>query len=115
MQAHEDFPLTLTHCWSDPRNFLAEKRSQASSPAHASVLLHGFHRRVHAVARRCNGWCETLVDRVGTLVGKLPASRNFIRAPCYGAVLPLSTAAALGQLAFIINHAEDQVISWTRL
>ncbi len=108
-----DYPLTLTH-------FL--ERSAKLFPAKEIVtkMPDGIHRytykdyfaRVDRLAWALQRLGIKRGDRVGTLCWNTYRHLElYFAAPCYGAVLhTLNLRLAADQLAFIINHAEDQAI-----
>ena len=71
-----------------------------------------FHRRVHALAHALAALGVKPGDRVGTLCwNSFRHLELYFAIPCYGAVMhTLNLRLASDQLAYIINHAEDQVI-----
>ena len=71
-----------------------------------------FHRRVHSLAHVLRSLNIQPGDRVGTLCwNSFRHLELYFAIPCYGAVMhTLNLRLPSDQLAYIINHAEDQVI-----
>lgn len=108
-----DYPLTLTH-------FLERSAKLFPQKEIASKMQEGMHRytyedyfgRVHRLAWALERLGIKRSDRVATLCWNTYRHLElYFAAPCYGAVLhTLNLRLAADQLAFIINHAEDQAI-----
>ena len=108
-----DYPLTLPHILERAAKLFPRKEIASKMPDGMHRYCYAeFHRRVHAVAGALERLGVRRGDRVGTLCWN--SSRHlelFFAVPCYGAVLhTLNLRLASDQLAYIINHAEDQVI-----
>jgi len=106
-------PLTLTHFLERsaklfPRQQIASKTSDGMH----RYTFADYHRRVHALAHTLAALGVQPGDRVGTLCwNSFRHLELYFAIPCYGAVLhTLNLRLAPDQLAYIINHAEDQVI-----
>src|ERR1700680_672257 len=108
-----DYPLTLPHILERATKLFPRKEIASKMPAGMHRYCYAdFHRRVHAVARALEQLGVRRGDRVGTLCwNSFRHLELFFGVSCYGAVLhTLNLRLAPDQLAYIINHAEDQVI-----
>jgi len=108
-----DYPLTLPHLLERAAKLFPRKEIASKMPDGMHRYCYAdFHQRVHAVARALERLGVRRGERVGTLCWN--SSRHlelFFAVSCYGAVLhTLNLRLASDQLAYIINHAEDQVI-----
>lgn len=108
-----DYPLTLSHILERSARLFPSKEIASRMPdGWHRYQYRDFHRRVHALARGLERLGIQRGERVGTLCWN--SSRHlelFFAVTCYGAVLhTLNLRLASDQLAFIVNHAEDQVI-----
>jgi fatty-acyl-CoA synthase len=109
-----DYPLTLTHILERaariyPRKEIASRLPDAS--VHRYTYLD-FHRRVHRLAHVLATLGLKKGDRVGTLCwNSFRHLELYFAVPCAGFVLhTLNLRLAPDQLAYIANHAEDQII-----
>src|SRR5277367_910868 len=107
------YPLTLTHIIE--RSAKLFPRQQIASKTSDGIHRYSFadyHRRVHALAHTLAALGLKRGDRVGTLCwNSFRHLELYFAIPCYGAVLhTLNLRLASDQLAYIINHAQDQVI-----
>jgi acyl-CoA synthetase (AMP-forming)/AMP-acid ligase II len=109
-----DYPLTLTHILERSAKIYPTREITSRVPdgsMHRYTYLD-FYRRVHRLAHALRSLGVQAGDRVGTLCWN--SSRHlelYFALPCAGAVLhTLNLRLAPDQLAYIINHAEDQVI-----
>ncbi|MCU1335830.1 MAG: o-succinylbenzoate--CoA ligase [Bryobacterales bacterium] len=109
-----DYPLTLTHILERSAK-IYPRREIASRVADGSMhryTYRDFHQRVHRLAHALQALGARPGDRIGTLCWN--SSRHlelYFAIPCVGCVLhTLNLRLAPDQLAYIINHAEDQVI-----
>ena len=107
------YPLTLTHILERsaklfPRQQIASKTSDGMH----RYSFADYHRRVHALAHTLATLGIKPGDRVGTLCwNSFRHLELYFAIPCYGAVIhTLNLRLASDQLAYIINHADDQVI-----
>jgi fatty-acyl-CoA synthase len=109
-----DYPLTLTHVLERaakiyPTREIASRLTDGSMHRYAYL---DFYRRVHRLAHALQSLGVEAGDRIGTLCWN--SSRHlelYFAVPCAGCVLhTLNLRLAPEQLAYIINHAEDQVI-----
>jgi len=108
-----DFPLTLPHLLERAAKLYPRKEIASKMPDGMHRYCYAdFHRRVHAVARALERLGVRRGDRVGTLCwNSFRHLELFFAVSCYGAVLhTLNLRLAPDQLAYIINHADDQVI-----
>jgi len=108
-----NYPLTLTHMLERSAKLFGGK--EIASKMHDGMHRYSyadFHRRVHAVAGGLERLGVRPGDRVGTLCwNSFRHLELYFAVPCYGAVLhTLNLRLPSDQLAYIINHAEDQVI-----
>jgi fatty-acyl-CoA synthase len=108
-----DFPLTLTHLLERAAKLFPRKEivSRMSAGMHRYCYAQ-FHQRVHRIAAVLEQLGVERGDRVGTLCWNTYRHLElYFAIPCYGAVLhTLNLRLAPDQLAYIINHADDQVI-----
>ncbi|MSV30157.1 MAG: fatty-acid--CoA ligase [Bryobacterales bacterium] len=108
-----DFPLTLTHFLERAGRLFPKKEIVTRTPEGTHRYTYAdFHARTHRLAHALHSLGVKPGDRVGTLAWNHYRHLELYNAiPCYGAVLhTLNLRLAADQLAFIINHAEDQVI-----
>jgi fatty-acyl-CoA synthase len=108
-----DYPLTLTHILERSAKLFPKKEiSSKMVDAIERYSYADFNRRVHAVAHGLQRLGIQPGDRVGTLCwNSYRHLELYFAIPCFGAVLhTLNLRLPSDQLAFIINHAEDQVI-----
>jgi acyl-CoA synthetase (AMP-forming)/AMP-acid ligase II len=108
-----NYPLTLTHILERSAKLFPKKELASKTPEGIHRYSYAdFHLRVHAVAQALKRLGVKPGDRIGTLCWN--SSRHlelYFAIPCYGAVLhTLNLRLPSDQLAYIINHAEDQVI-----
>ena len=108
-----NYPLTLTHILERSAKLFPKKELASKTPEGMHRYSYAdFHSRVHAVAQILKRLGVKPGDRIGTLCWN--SSRHlelYFAIPCYGAVLhTLNLRLPSDQLAYIINHAEDQVI-----
>src|ERR1051326_6835980 len=108
-----NYPLTLTHILERSAKLFPAKELASKTPEGMHRHSYAdFHARAHAVAQGLKRLGVKLGDRIGTLCWN--SSRHlelYFAIPCYGAVLhTLNLRLPSDQLAYIINHAEDQVI-----
>lgn len=108
-----DFPLTLTHFLERAARLFPKKEivTRTAGGTHRYTYA-GFHRRTHRLAHALRALGIQPGARVGTLCWNHYRHLELYHAiPCSGAVLhTLNLRLAADQLAYIINHAEDQVI-----
>lgn len=109
-----DYPLTLTHILERSAK-IYPRREIASRVPDGSMHRYtygDFHKRVHRLAHGLQSLGAQAGDRIGTLCWN--SSRHlelYFAIPCAGSVLhTLNLRLAADQLAYIINHAEDQII-----
>jgi fatty-acyl-CoA synthase len=109
-----DYPLTLTHILERSAK-IYPRREIASRVPNGSMhryTYRDFHRRAHRLAHALHGLGMRTGERIGTLCWN--SSRHlelYFAIPCAGCVLhTLNLRLAPDQLAYIINHAEDQII-----
>lgn len=109
-----DYPLTLTHILERSAK-IYPRREIASRVPDGSMHRYtygDFHKRVHRLAHALQSLGAQAGDRIGTLCWN--SSRHlelYFAIPCAGCVLhTLNLRLAADQLAYIINHAEDQII-----
>lgn len=108
-----DYPLTLTHVLERSAKLFAEKEIVSKYPEGFHRYRYAdFYRRVHRLAHLLETLGVQPGDRIGTLCWNSHRHLElYFAVPCYGAVLhTLNLRLAADQLAFIINHAQDQVI-----
>src|SRR5580698_7633058 len=108
-----DYPLTLTHILERSAKLFPAKEIASKTPSGVHRYSYAdFYRRVHRLAHGLAALGVQQGDRVGTLCWN--SSRHlelYFAIPCYGAVLhTLNLRLPSDQLAYIINHARDQVI-----
>lgn len=108
-----NYPLTLTHVVERSARLFPHKEIASRMPGGIHRYTYAdFHKRVHRLASVLNKLGVQRGDRVGTLCwNSYRHLELYFGVTCYGAVLhTLNLRLAADQLAFIINHAEDQVI-----
>jgi len=108
-----NYPLTLTHLLERSAKLFGGKEIASKFPGAMHRYSYAdFHGRVHAVAQALKQLGVKPGDRVGTLCwNSFRHLELYFAIPCYGAVLhTLNLRLPSDQLAFIVNHAEDQVI-----
>jgi fatty-acyl-CoA synthase len=108
-----DYPLTLPHILERAAKLFPHKEISSNMPDGMQRYCYAdFHRRVHALAHALEQLGVRRGDRVGTLCwNSFRHLELFFAVSCYGAVLhTLNLRLASDQLAYIVNHAEDQVI-----
>jgi fatty-acyl-CoA synthase len=108
-----DYPLTLTHFLERSARLFPDREiaSKMQDGMHRYKYAD-FHRRVHRLAWALERLGVRRGDRVGTLCWNTYRHLElYFGLTCYGAVLhTLNLRLAPDQLAYIVNHAEDQVI-----
>ncbi|MFO0576858.1 MAG: long-chain fatty acid--CoA ligase [Polyangia bacterium] len=108
-----DYPLTLTHVLERAARLFPRKEI-ASKGEHEifRYTYRDFYERVHRLAHVLKQLGVRPGDRVGTLCWNSHRHLElYFAVPCVGAVLhTLNLRLSSDQLAYIINHAEDQVI-----
>ncbi len=109
-----NYPLTLTHVLERAAR-LYPKKEIASRMGDGSMHRYtyaDFHGRVHRLGHLLERLGVTRGDRVGTLCwNSYRHLELYFGVTCYGAVLhTLNLRLAPDQLAYIIRHADDQVI-----
>src|ERR1035438_6205960 len=108
-----DFPLTLTHVLERSAKLFPRKEIVSRMPSGMHRYCYtSFHERVHRVAAVLQQLGVKQGDRVGTLCWNTYRHLElYFAIPCFGAVMhTLNLRLAADQLAYIINHADDQVI-----
>ena len=108
-----DYPLTLPHILERSAKLFSRREIASKMPDEIHRYTYAdFHGRVHALARGLERLGIQRGDRVGTLCwNSFRHLELFFGVTCYGAVLhTLNLRLAPDQLAYIINHAQDQVI-----
>ena len=108
-----DYPLTLTHILERSAKLFARQEIASKTPDGMHRYSYArFPRRVHRLAHVLRSLGVQPGDRVGTLCwNSFRHLELYFAIPCYGAVLhTLNLRLPSDQLAYIINHAEDQVI-----
>ncbi len=109
-----NYPLTLTHILERSARLFANKEIASRMPDRSMhrYSYRDYHRRVHRLAHVLEHLGVKHGDRVGTLCwNSYRHLELYFGVTCYGAVLhTLNLRLPSDQLAFIINHAEDQVI-----
>ena len=108
-----DYPLTLTHLLERSAKLFPRQEIASKIPHGMHRYSYAdFHRRVHALAHVLRSLNIQPGDRVGTLCwNSFRHLELYFAIPCYGAVMhTLNLRLPSDQLAYIINHAEDQVI-----
>ncbi len=109
-----DYPLTLTHILERSAKIYPTREiaSRAPDGTMHRYTYRDFYRRVHRLAHALRNLGVQPGDRIGTLCWN--SSRHlelYFAVPCAGCVLhTLNLRLAPEQLAYIINHAEDQII-----
>lgn len=109
-----DYPLTLTHVLERSAKIYPTREIVSRVPdgsMHRYTYLD-FYRRVHRLAHALRSLGVEAGDRVGTLCWNSGRHLElYFAIPCAGCVLhTLNLRLAPDQLAYIINHAGDQVI-----
>src|SRR5271156_3166422 len=107
------YPLTLTHILERSARLFANKPISSKLPNGMHRYRYSdFHGRVHRLAHVLRDLGVQPGDRVGSLCWNSHRHLElYFAIPCYGAVLhTLNLRLASDQLAYIINHAQDQVI-----
>jgi fatty-acyl-CoA synthase len=108
-----DYPLTLTHILERSAKLFPRQEIVSKTPQGMHRYSYAdFHRRVHSLAHSLACLGVQPGDRVGTLCWNgFRHLELYFAIPCYGAVMhTLNLRLPCDQLAYIINHAEDQVI-----
>ena len=108
-----DYPLTLTHLLERSAKLFPRQEIASKIPHGLHRYSYAdFHRRVHSLAHALRALNIQPGDRVGTLCwNSFRHLELYFAIPCYGAVMhTLNLRLPSDQLAYIINHAEDQVI-----
>ena len=108
-----DYPLTLTHILERAAKLFPHKEIASKMPSGIHRYTYAdYHHRVHKLAHALAALGVQPGDRIGTLCwNSFRHLELYFAVPCYGAVLhTLNLRLASDQLAYIINHAEDQVI-----
>jgi len=109
-----EYPLTLTHILERSAKLYSgsEIASRVPDGSMHRYTYSDFHQRVHRLAHALKSLGALAGDRIGTLCWN--SSRHlelYFAIPCAGLVLhTLNVRLAPEQLAYIINHAEDQII-----
>jgi fatty-acyl-CoA synthase len=108
-----DFPLTLTHFLERAGRLFPKKEivTRTAEGVHRYTYAD-FHSRAHRLAHALEALGVARGGRVGTLAWNHYRHLELYNAiPCYGAVLhTLNLRLAADQLAYIIDHAGDEVI-----
>jgi fatty-acyl-CoA synthase len=108
-----DYPLTLTHILERSAKLFPRQEIASKTPDGMHRYSYAdFHARVHSLAHVLRSLNVQPGDRVGTLCwNSFRHLELYFAIPCYGAVMhTLNLRLPSDQLAYIINHAEDQVI-----
>src|ERR1700730_5259432 len=108
-----DYPLTLTHILERSAKLFPRQEIASKTPEGMHRYCYSdFYRRVHSLAHALAALGVQPGDRVGTLCWNgYRHLELYFAIPCYGAVMhTLNLRLPSDQLAYIINHAEDQVI-----
>jgi fatty-acyl-CoA synthase len=108
-----DYPLTLIHILERSAKLFPRQEIVSKTPHGMHRYSYAdFHRRVHALAHVLATLGVQQGDRVGTLCwNSFRHLELYFAIPCYGAVMhTLNLRLPCDQLAYIINHAEDQVM-----
>ena len=108
-----DYPLTLTHILERSARLFANKPISSKLPDGMHRYRYtDFHQRVHRLAHVLRDLGVQPGDRVGSLCWNSHRHLElYFAVPCFGAVLhTLNLRLPHDQLAYIVNHAEDQVI-----
>ena len=109
-----NFPLTLVHVLERASTLFPNQEIVSRMPDGGlhRYTYSEYHQRVHRVAYVLDRLGVRRGDRVGTLCwNSFRHLELYFGVTCYGAVLhTLNLRLSPEQLAFIINHAEDQVI-----
>jgi fatty-acyl-CoA synthase len=108
-----DYPLTLTHVLDRARQLYGKK--EIVTKAGPTLARYTYADMTDRVARLANALEKLGVrrgDRVATFAWNNARHMElYLAVPCMGAVLhPLNLRLPGDQLAYIVNHAEDQVI-----
>ena len=108
-----DYPLTLHPLLERAAKLFPAKRISSRSGASMHRYTYAeFHSRTHRLAHTLAALGIQPGERVGTLCWNTYRHLElYFAVPCFGAVLhTLNLRLAPDQLAYIINHAGDQVI-----
>jgi acyl-CoA synthetase (AMP-forming)/AMP-acid ligase II len=108
-----DYPLTLSHILERSAKLFPRQEIASKTPdGMHRYSYRDFHARVHSLAHVLRALNIQPGDRVGTLCwNSFRHLELYFAIPCYGAVMhTLNLRLPSDQLAYIINHAEDQVI-----
>lgn len=108
-----NFPLTLTHILERSAQLFPQKHITSRTPDGLHRYTYAdFYGRVNQLARALERLGVKRGDRVGSLCwNSYRHLELYFAVPCFGAVLhTLNLRLAPDQLAYIINHANDQVI-----
>jgi len=108
-----DYPLTLTHVLDRARKLYGKK--EIVTKAGPSLVRYTYADMTARVARLANALEKLGVrrgDRVATFAWNNARHLElYFAVPCMGAVLhPLNLRLPGDQIAYIVNHAEDQVV-----
>jgi fatty-acyl-CoA synthase len=109
-----DYPLTLTHILERSAKIYPTREIASRTPDGSMhrYTYRNFYQRVHRLAHVLKNLGVEAGDRIGTLCWN--SSRHlelYFAIPCAGCVLhTLNLRLAPDQLAYVINHAEDQII-----
>ncbi len=109
-----DYPLTLPHILERsaklyPRKEIASRTAEGTMHRYCYAE---FHARVHRLAHALGRLGFAPGDRIGTLCWNTHRHLElYFGAPCAGYVLhTLNPRLSAAELAYIINHAEDQAL-----
>jgi fatty-acyl-CoA synthase len=108
-----DYPLTLPHILERAGKLYGRKEIASKTPCGMHRYAYAdFHRRAHRLAHALSGLGLNPGDRVGTLCWNSHRHLElYFAVPGMGCVLhTLNLRLPHDQLAYIINHADDQVI-----
>ena len=109
-----NYPLTLTHVLERAFSLFPNQQIVSRMPDGGMhrYSYADYYERVHRLAHLLDRLGIQRSDRIGTLCwNSFRHLELYFGVTCYGAVLhTLNLRLAPDQLAFIINHAEDQVI-----
>lgn len=108
-----NFPLTLPHILERSAKLYPDQ--EIASRTHDGMHRYryaDFHARAHRLAHVLSALGVKTGDRIGTLCwNSYRHLELYFAVPCFGAVLhTLNLRLAADQLAYIINHADDQII-----
>lgn len=108
-----DYPLTLTHVLDRARRLYGKK--EIVTKAGPSLVRYTYTEMTERAARLANALEKLGVrrgDRVATFAWNNARHMElYLAVPCMGAVLhPLNLRLPGDQLAYIVNHADDQVV-----